>query len=267
MKKTVTIRRKELLGHLPKEVRISAITKLGSVYIGRQPLKGVQGEEEKKFLNGVLDVSPDHVDWPKHVKKYWAEMSVKIPFEGVQLEVGLDKDGIPYNVDHYLKYRFAVKHPHVALTKEELAGANRFYVHDENRDILKKNADIQSRKDADKEFIKLSTDEKQMSRVLRLMSDINPDTLTREQKENTLYSLKESSPKKFTRLAKDKHLVLKAEIEELVSAGILRKIGNQIIYIDDVLGETLEDTIVYLKDKKNSGTLTVLRAKLKEAVI
>ena len=53
MKKTVTIRRKELLGHLPKEVRISAITKLGSVYIGRQPLKGVEGAEEKKFLNGL----------------------------------------------------------------------------------------------------------------------------------------------------------------------------------------------------------------------
>jgi hypothetical protein len=267
MKKTVTIRRKELLGHLPKEVRVSAITKLGSIYVGRQPLKGVEGDEEKKFLNGVLDVSYDHVDWPKHIKRFWAEMSIKIPFEGVQLEVGLDDNGQPYNVDQYLKYRFAVKHPHVALNKEDLTGTNRFYIHDENKDILKKNADIQTRKDADKEFIKLSAEEKQMTRVLRLMSDLNPDTLTREQKENTLYSLKEASPKKFTRIAKDKNLALKAEIEELVSAGILRKIGNQIIYIDDVLGETLADTIVYLKDKKNSSTLTVLRAKLKEAVI
>tara|TARA_R110002167_G_C12703248_1_gene653933 strand:- start:5042 stop:5845 length:804 start_codon:yes stop_codon:yes gene_type:complete len=267
MKKTVTIRRKELLGHLPKEVRISAITKLGSIYVGRQPLKGVEGAEEKKFLNGVLDVSPDHVDWPKHVKHYWADLSIKVPFEGVQLEVGTDEDGNPYNVDQYLKYRFAVKHPHVSLTKEDVGGTNRFYIHDENRDILKKNADIQTRKDADKEFIKLSADDQQMSRVLRLMSDINPDTLTREQQENTLYALKESSPKKFIRITKDKNLSLKAEVEELVSAGVLRKIGNQIIYIDDVLGETIEDTIVYLKDKKNSGTLTVLRAKLKEAVV
>ena len=267
MKKTVTIRRKELLGHLPKEVRVSAITKLGSVYVGRQPLKGVDGNEEKKFLNGVLDVGPEHVEWPRHVKKYWAEMSIKIPFEGVTLEVGLNDDGVPYNTDEYLKYRFAVKHPHVSLTKDELTGTNRFYIHDPNRDILKKNADIQSRKDADKEFIKISADEKQMTRILRLMSDISPDTLTREQKENTLYSLKEDSPKKFTRIAKDKNLSLKAEVEELVSAGVLRKIGNQIIYIDEVLGENLEDTIVYMKDKKNSGTLTTLRAKLKEVVI
>ena len=68
-------------------------------------------------------------------------------------------------------------------------------------------------------------------------------------------------------MAKDKNLEMKAEIEELVSAGVLRKIGNQVIYIDEVLRETIEDTIVYMKNKKNSGTLTTLRAKLKEVAI
>ena len=50
----------------------------------------------------------------------------------------------------------------------------------------------------------------------------------------------------------------------MVSAGVLRKIGNQVIFIDEVIGDTTENAIVYLKDKKNSGTLTILRAKLKE---
>ena len=53
----------------------------------------------------------------------------------------------------------------------------------------------------------------------------------------------------------------------MVTASVLRKIGNQIIFIDEVLGDTLEDTVVFLKDKKNSGTLTILRAKLKELSI
>ena len=65
----------------------------------------------------------------------------------------------------------------------------------------------------------------------------------------------------------DKDLELKAEIESMIEAGVLRKIGNQVIYIDEVLGEDMKDTIVYLKNKKNSGTLTILRAKLKEATI
>ena len=76
--------------------------------------------------------------------------------------------------------------------------------------------------------------------------------------------LLDSNPKKFIRIAVDKNLELKAEIEEMVSAGVLRKIGNQVIFIDEVLGDTTEDAVVHLKDKKNSGKLTILRAKLKE---
>jgi lipopolysaccharide export LptBFGC system permease protein LptF len=88
--------------------------------------------------------------------------------------------------------------------------------------------------------------------------------MTVEQIENSLYELKNANPKKFVRIATDKNLELKAEIEEMVTAGVLRKIGNQIIFIDETLGDTTQDTVVFLKDKKNSGKLTLLRAKLKE---
>ena len=99
------------------------------------------------------------------------------------------------------------------------------------------------------------------------MSSTNPDRMTEDQIENSLYELKNSNPKKFVRIATDKNLELRSEIDEFVSAGVLRKIGNQVIFIDEVLGDTVEDTIVYLKDKKNSGKLTILRAKLKELAL
>ena len=91
--------------------------------------------------------------------------------------------------------------------------------------------------------------------------------MTDEQVENSLYELKNSDTKKFLKGAKDKNLEIKAEIEEMVTASVLRKIGNQIIFIDEVLGDTIDDAVVFLKDKKNSGTLTILRAKLKELAI
>ena len=96
------------------------------------------------------------------------------------------------------------------------------------------------------------------------MSSTNPDRMTAEQIENSLYEIKNSNAKKFVRIATDKNLEIRAEIDEMVSAGVLRRIGNQVIFIDEVIGETTDDTIVYLKDKKNSGKLTILRAKLKE---
>ena len=266
MSKKVFLRRKDLGGHLPKAVRAEAKTKLSSVYVNRQPLKGFNPTEEKKYLNGILDVSPDHPDWPKHSKLFWAELTIPVGFTGVELEIGKDDDGNPLSIMDFIKYNFALKHPHVSLTKEEMDSefSKRFYIQDLTRVDKVKNNQIQLKKDADKEFIKISSKLESMKRVLRLMSNTNPDRMTEEQVENSLYELKNSEPKKFLRIATDKNLSLKAEIEEMVSAGVLRKIGNQVIFIDEVLGDTMDDAVVHLKDKKNSGKLTILRAKLKE---
>ena len=269
MSKKIFLRRREINNHLPKAVRAEAVMKLSSVYVNRQPLKGVTPKEEKELMIGILDVSPEHVDWPRHSKQFWAEMTIPVGFTGVELEVGVNEDGSPISIMDYLKYKFALKHPHVALTKEEMDQdfAKRFYIQDLTREDRVKNTAIQFKKDADREFIKLSSNPKNMKRVLRLLSDINPDRMTEEQIENSLYELKNSKTKQFLKIAKDKNLELKAEIEEMVTASVLRKIGNQIIFIDEVLGETLDDAVVFLKDKKNSGTLTILRAKLKELTV
>ena len=266
MSKKVYLRRKDLDNHLPEAVRAEAVMRISSVYVNRQPLKGFTLEEEKEYMQEVLDVTPDHVDWPKHSKQFWAELSIPVGFTGVELDISTDENGKPVNIMDYIKYRFALKHPHVALTKEEmdLDFSKRFYIHDLIRDDKVKNNQIQFKKDADKEFIKVSSNSKSMKRILRLMSNTNPDRMTSEQIENTLYEIKNTSPKKFVRIARDKNLELKSEIEELVSAGVLRKIGNQVIFIDEVLGDTVEDAVVHLKDKRNSGKLTILRAKLKE---
>jgi len=266
MSKKVYLRRQDLGGHLPEAVKAEARTRLSSVYVNRQPLKGFSPEEEKKYMQGVLDVSPEHVDWPKHSKNFWADLSIPVGFTGVELEIGKDDDGSPISIMDYIKYNFAIKHPYVALTKAEMDTdiTKKFYIQDLTREDKVKNTQIKLKKDADKEFIKVSSNIKNMKRILRLMSNTNPDRMTEDQIENSLYELKNSNPKKFVRIAMDKNLELKAEIEEMVSAGVLRKIGNQIIFIDEVLGDTTEDTVIYLKDKKNSGKLTILRAKLKE---
>ena len=269
MSKKVFLRQKELLNHLPKAVRAEAVMRVSSVYVNRQPLKGFDLEDEKKYMLGILDVNPDHVDWPKHSKQFWAELTIPVGFTGVELEIGKDDDGKPLSIMDYIKYNFALKHPHVALTKEEMSSTfdKRFYIQDLSRDDKVKNNQIQLKKNADKEFIKISSNSKSMKRILRLMSNTNPDRMTSEQIENALYEIKNTSPKKFVRIARDKNLELKAEIEELVSAGVLRKIGNQVIFIDEVLGDTPDDAVVHLKDKKNSGKLTILRAKLKELAL
>ena len=266
MSKKVYLRAEPINNHLPKEINASAIRKLSSVYVNRQPLKPFEPAEEKRYLNGMLDVDPAHMEWPKHTKHFWADFTVPVGFEGVELEIGATESGEPINITDFLKYHFALKHPHVALSEEEMKAdvQKRFFIQDLAKKDLKRNNDIQVMKDADKAFIKVSSDEKQMRRVFRLLGNINPETLTREQVENMLYDIKDKSPKKFIKVCSDKHLEMKAEIETMVTAGVLRKIGNQIIFIDEILGETMDDTVIHLNDKKNSGKLTILRAKLKQ---
>lgn len=266
--KKVYIRRTAIDNYLPQEVRAEAVMKLSSVFVNRQPLKGFDLEDEKRYLKGILDVDPENQSWPRYAKEFWTNLSIKVGFEGVELEVGKDDKDNPLNIMDFISYHFALRHPHVALSQEEMDSnfQKRFYIQDTAKDDQKRNVIIQVKKDADKEFIKVSSDKKAMSWILRLMSSTNPDVMNREQIENTLFDLKEKQPRKFLKIAIDKNLSMKAEIEEMVSAGVLRKIGNQIIFIDEIIGETLDDTVLHLKDKKNSGKLTILRAKLKELV-
>ena len=69
MIKKVILRRKETKSFLPKEIQLESRMYLSSVYKDRQPLRAFTAEDCKKHLNGLLDVDPSHVDWPKHEKK------------------------------------------------------------------------------------------------------------------------------------------------------------------------------------------------------
>ena len=262
--KKIYIRRKEASGFLPKEILVAARVVLGSVFVGRQPLNGLSREEAKSFLPSILGLPFDHPDFPRTEKEYWSSLRIKVPFEGKELDITLDADGHPVNPTDYIHYKWAQKHPHVSETKEGMnVQGKRFYIYDPQRDLLKRNSAIQTAKDADREFLKASQNEDRMRRLLRVLVESNPDKLSGVQVENQLYDFKSKNPAKFYKACMDKDLDLKDEIAEMVQLSVLRKIGNQYIHEDETLGENLQDTIVYFKNKKNSGAVNAIRAKLK----
>jgi len=262
----IYIRRKETTGFLPKEVLVGARVTIGSIYVGRQPLRGVEGEEAKKYLPGIIGLPYDHPDFPLKEKDYWASLRVKVPFEGKELNITTSEDGAPENIEDYITYKWCMKHTQVADTKEDMAkiAGKRFYIYDPQKDLLKKHKHIQISKDADKEFLKASSDVERMKRLLRVLTNTNPDKLSNLEIENNLYELKTKTPAKFHKAALDVNLDLKDEIAEMVQKDIIRKIGNQHIHGDQTLGEDLTDTMIYFKNKKNSGAVNAIRAKLKE---
>lgn len=266
MERKVIIRRKEVLNHLPKEIRAGARIKLGSIFVDRLPLKGVDGEEEGKLLKRIIDSPFGHPEFAAKSKDFWASLSLRVPFEGVELDISTHDDGSPVNAMDYIYWKWCLKHRHVAANEEEMKndGTKRFYIYDPQKDLLKRSEKIQVKKEADKEFIKVSVDDSKMKMLLRVLLNGDPERTSKVEIENALYDYKEKNPERFLKYSQDTNLEIRFEIEELIAKSILRKIGNQIIYEDETLGEDIKDTITFFKNKKNSGLVNILRARLKE---
>jgi len=224
-------------------------------------------KEEETLLKGIIDVPPGHEKWPEKTKDFWASLSVKVPFEGVELNITVDEDGEPEERMQYIIYKWALKHKQVGANETEMQNepGKRFYIHDPEKDLLKRNEKVQVRKDADREFIKVSSEIEKMKVLVRVLLNTDPNRMAELELENSLYDYKTNNPERFLKYSRDPNLEIQAEIEEMIEASVLRKIGNQIIFGDETIGEDTRDAITYFKNKKNSGQVNVMKARLKEA--
>lgn len=266
MTKEVQLIRRETAGHLPVPVTANSTKYLGSVYIGRGPLRGLDKEEEEKLLARHLGMSPDENNFHSNVRDYWANLRVKIPGEGTVLDISTrEKDDEPVNVEEYIIYKWAKRHPLVADNREEMLANSKYlyYIRDPEVETDFANQKVRFKKKAYEEFIKMN--EEKLNRIIRLLTDSDPSDLSEKQKQNLADDLIENDPEKFFVIATDKNLETKALISDMVSKGIINKIGNQHYFIDEKLGETVEETVKYFHDKKNSETVNILKAKLQQS--
>lgn len=264
MNKEIQIRRKEKLSYLPPAVVAEAKKKLGSIYDGMAPLSGLTKDEEKKYLPGLLGVSPTSQDYERAVRAFWADFFVSIPADGVVLNIGLKEDGEPINVLDWVKYQWAIKHKFVAMSKEQCVADKLYYIHDPEAQIHKDNLQVNAKKLAYTEFIKLSDKPDTVNRLIRVLGKRNPAGMTPEMKENFLAQLVEKQPKQFYTIATDKNLDLQDMILHLTEVGIIQKIGHAYLYLDTEIGATLEEAIHFFRSKRNSQAVTEMKAKLKE---
>lgn len=266
VKKQVQLIRKEKHSHIPVEVQQTSIHRLGSVWVDGQPHKNIDPEIERALLPLVNDVPADADNFRIEARDFWRSLTVKVPSEGTVLNVSVGKDGLPESPKDYLTYIWVETHPHVAKTKDEMNkfGKYRFYLHDPDRESKQENDRVKARAKAYKEFVKVLDDPKQIERVLRVLGNQNPSKMDAQQQENALHKQMESDPAKFYKVATDNTLAVKDFIAELLEKEILRKSGNTYFYMDEMIGESLDETVAYLKNKKNSGMLNDLKAKLKD---
>lgn len=264
--KEIQIRRKEMNSHLPATVIQESSRKLGSVFVSRSPLRGLTKEQEIEHLPRVLGVNADSTNFEKVTREYWADFGIDVPSEGVVLNITTDDNGKPVVIDDWIAYQWAKRHPLVAKDKDAM---NRdalatFYIYDPDVEVQRDNDGVQDKKAAWREFIKASKERKVMDRLYRVLTHRSPEPLSDLQIENQLQTTMEADPKAFLKVALDKDLETRELIFELLEHSILRKVGNSFLYHDDVIGNTTEEAIIYLNNKRNSRVVAELKAKLKE---
>ena len=269
--KEVQIRRRETKSHLPPPVVARSKKVLASIYDGQGPLRGVTGDEEKKLLSKYLGHDIDDRDFSRICRNFWADLRVEIESDGEVLNVTTSENDEgeqePHNILDYLIYKWAQKHKYVGKDREEMLESphKMFYIYDPDVEMRSQNKEVKIKRRAYAEFIKIDNDEDKLNLIIQVLTDSEPETMSIEQKQNYIDQLIENDPVSFVSVATDKDLEIKATISELVSLNIINKMSNQYWWIDEKLGDDLEEAVLYFKDKKNSETVNRLKAKLQEA--
>ena len=206
-------------------------TRSGSIYTGLTP-------EDERYFEKALGYEEGHL---AKTSDFWTTFSVKIGARTLLLD-----DSIPRQA---MIIKFLSGHKRVATSLDKLDAGNDYLLINREAEAVEQNKQNKLRRDAIKEFDKLSLD--QMRQCLRLFG-MSADRMSNELVESTLFSLVDKQPKRFF----DKWVNNKAKeteflLEQAIAKGVIRKDKTHYFYGTDMFADTLEDAIAYLDNKKN----------------
>lgn len=251
----IQIRRREPKSHLPNPIVNDAVKKIGSIFDGQAPLRGLTRADEEKYLPRIIGSAPDERDWNKKVLDYWADFSLKVESQGLVLNITMMNHGTeeepleePINLKDWISYQWCLRHALVAANEADLRRNVRkeFYIFDPREADKVQNKQVKSKLASYKELIRLvsSGNRIRMNQVLRVISGINPELLSEEQMQNRLESAVATDSDRFYEVVTDKDLEVRFEIDELLEHGVLDRLGNHIMFDGDPLGHTTDEAIL-----------------------
>ena len=206
-------------------------TRSGSIYTGLTP-------EDEKYFEKALGYEEGHL---AKTSEFWTTFCVKVGTRSLLLD-----DSIPRQA---MIIKFLSGHKRVATSLDKLDAGKDYLLINREAEAIEQNKQNKLRRDAIKEFDKLSLD--QMRQCLRLFG-MSSDRMSNELVESTLFSMVDKQPKKFfdkwvNNKAKDTEFLL----EQAIAKGVIRKDKTHYFYGSDMFADTLEDAIAYLDSKKN----------------
>lgn len=273
--KTVVIRREESsLEGLPKAIAQDAKKVLSSVFRNGRPLE-IKGKGIDTLLEPIVGLRQTENGFIDRREKFWRELTLKIPFGGRELEVGLNENGSPIDPKQWLIYQWVLNHPLVAKSEitdngripaQEVMAANPMY-----RFCLIDNEEVKAQQKDESKIAKKAArlyfeDAEDIEKAKVLIRYLSPGTdvfsLDESDTKDILFELSRSLPLQYINASIDDSIGVRAELANLREAGIVTRAGNAYIYIDETIGNNEDQAVAWIKNPRNSRSLLTMRAKL-----
>lgn len=206
-------------------------TRSGSIYTGLTPEDEKYFENALGFAEGTLAKN----------SSYWTTFCVKIGSRTVLLD-----DSNPM---HAMMIKFLTGHKRVATSLDKMDAGKDYLLINREAEAIEQNKINKIRRDAIKEFDKLSID--QMRKCLRLFG-VKSDNMSNELVESTLFGMIDKDPKRFfTKWVDNKSKDTEFILESAIAKGIVRKDKTQYYYGSEMFADSLQEAVAYLDSKKN----------------
>lgn len=209
----------------------SYFTRSGSRYTGLTP-------EDEKYFEKALGYEEGRL---AKSSSFWDTFFIKVGSRPVLLD-----DASPMQE---LMIKFLTGHKRVATSLDKLAASKDYLLINKQAEAIEQNKINKLRRDAIKEFDKLSLD--QMRKCLRLFG-LKSDNLSNELVESTLFGLVDKNPKKFFDIwVNNKSKETEFLLESAIAKGIVRKDKTHYYYGSELFADSKQDAVAYLDAKKN----------------
>ena len=203
-------------------------TRSGNKYIGLTI-------EDQKRLGTMLDLELGLNS------SFWNDFSVRIGGSDVFLETSDPMDE--------LRYLFLKNHKRVKTSIFERKATADYLLINQEEEAKKENLFNKAKTDAIVEFKKLSLTD--MRKCLRLFG-YSSENVGSELVENRLFAIIQDNPQMFiTKWVENKDREIMVLLEEAIAKNVIRRNKNVYKYGSDIIANSLEEALDYLKNPKN----------------
>jgi hypothetical protein len=240
---------------------------------------GLTYAEQKTLMPHVINIEADDKGFKKEVELFFINIHTNIPYEeGKTFETGLVLDNnkpieytennvqnLPINVAEYISYKHALAHPQVAGDSHlgAVSSLKQYFVVDESKDKADASRLSEIQDDAAAKYREIKTNSDIVEAILADLG-VNYFQYPKADRKLELKKFIDINPAKFLESAKREDLIYIRFIERLVNSSVVRKEGTKYIFETEMVGETKNSFIAYLKDEANSEKKAVMKARLQQ---